>query len=406
MGFLDFLFGNNNKEEQERLERERLAALERERRAREERERKAKEERARQEAAKNSVKPFVFASNQHQRYENGKPKGDAQNCIRTVTVELNTKGCPGYKLEPGDGYIIKIYNDDLDKPQMADKPMRIYRKSQTSVEFRGFPIKAQTPFGWQEIDLSDYSFIVYYESGKVSKCVLHMHDRNVFIEYRKISKEQVKKATGNSNLCDAEQYALQAREAVKKGNTSLAYKAGLKALESFIDNPSQVSKIKDTQSFALALGKMMEGDALTENDKIIKATAITFYYLTKAIKESSNPDPYLYVYRFSIAYEYNKAFYRLFAHSEGQEYDANPYSIFGHSATMTYEHHLNGMQMCDMFTEPRIGKLDNALNNIFHQIFSQYRNSDPNEVKRIGNQYHNQLYSYISKKIEQQDLYF
>lgn len=152
MGFFDFIFGN--KKEKERLERERLAEQERQRKAEEariakEREarlaesrRKESERQARLKAEaerkqKEAIKPFVFTSNQHQRYENGMPVQGVQDCIRTVSLEINTKGCPGYQVAPGDGYIVKIFNDDLGRPQMADKPMRLYRKSQTSVELRG-----------------------------------------------------------------------------------------------------------------------------------------------------------------------------------------------------------------------------------------------------------------------------
>lgn len=132
-----------------------------------------------------TMEPFVFKSDCHQRFENGSEVMGLQQCIRTVSVEKNTNGCRGYKLIPGDGYIVKVYNDDLGKPNMSDKPMRIISKTSDKVELRGFPIEAQTPFGWQEVDYSDYGFTVYYENSKVVKCVLHMFDRNINLEYRK-----------------------------------------------------------------------------------------------------------------------------------------------------------------------------------------------------------------------------
>ena len=52
---------------------------------------------------------FLLKSNCHQRYENGMPKMGLQKCIRTITIEKNLHGCPGYKLSPGIGYIIKIF---------------------------------------------------------------------------------------------------------------------------------------------------------------------------------------------------------------------------------------------------------------------------------------------------------
>lgn len=135
------------------------------------------------------IEPFVFKSDCHQRFENGSEVMGLQQCIRTVSVEKNTNGCRGYKLNPGDGYIVKVFNDDLGKPNMSDKPMRIISKTSDKVELRGFPIEAQTPFGWQEVDYRDYGFTVYYINGKVSKCVLHMFDRNVDLEYRSTGKK-------------------------------------------------------------------------------------------------------------------------------------------------------------------------------------------------------------------------
>ena len=195
MGLFDFLFGNKKKQE-ERLERERQERLQRERDECIAREREARlAENRRKEAERTSITPFEFKSNCHQRYEKGNPVMGLQKCIRTVSVEKNTNGCRGYKLEPGDGYIVKIYNDDMGRPNMSDKPMRVLRKTETSIELRGFPIEAQSPFGWQEVDYRDYGLVVYYESGKVSKCVLHMYDRNTYIEYSRQQGEVVDKYT-------------------------------------------------------------------------------------------------------------------------------------------------------------------------------------------------------------------
>ncbi len=135
-----------------------------------------------------TIEPFVFKSNSHQRYENGNPVMGLQHCIRTICVEKNTHGCSGYKLAPGIGYIVKIYNDDLGKPNMSDKPMKIVSIEGGKVELRGFMIEAQSPFGWQEVDYSVYGFTVYYNGDEVSKCIFHMYDRNIDLEYYKEEK--------------------------------------------------------------------------------------------------------------------------------------------------------------------------------------------------------------------------
>ena len=409
MGLLDFLFGNSKeKERQEELERQRIAAearMAQQRKEEQERQARIKKEQA-VRARMMTIEPFVFKSNCHQRYEGAYPKMGLQECLRTVSVVKNTNGCSGYQLQPGDGYIIKIFNDDAGKPNMADKPMRVVRKTDTSVELRGYKVNAQTPFGWQEIDLADYGLLVHYENGKVCKCVLHMYDRNTFIEYRTQSNEPLKSVSSNHGTNECEEYAKLAREAAANGNTSSAQQYGLKALNSIIANPSQLKSIANIDTLALALGKMMEGDHFRDNDSIKRSVGLTYYMLCKAIDQNKQHDPYLFVYRFSVIWEYNQVFYHLFAHSEGTSYNPNPYDIFGQSSTAVYDHHMQGMQMGDMLQEPRVARLDPALGNIFNQMYARYRTTPSEQIISLGNKYHKQVYDYLCNKIDSLDLSF
>ena len=409
MGLLDFLFGNSKeKERQEELERQRIAAEARkaqQRKEEQERQARIKKEQA-VRARMMTIEPFVFKSNCHQRYEGAYPKMGLQECLRTVSVVKNTNGCSGYQLQPGDGYIIKIFNDDAGKPNMADKPMRVVRKTDTSVELRGYKVNALTPFGWQEIDLADYGLLVHYENGKICKCVLHMYDRNTFIEYRTQSNDPLKSVSSNNGTSECEEYAKLAREAAANGNTSSAQQYGLKALNSIIANPSQLKCIANVDSLALALGKMMEGDHFRDNDSIKRAVGLTYYMLCKAIDQNKQHDPYLFVYRFSVIWEYNQVFYHLFAHSEGTSYNPNPYDIFGQSSTAVYDHHMQGMQMGDMLQELRIARLDPALGNIFNQMYAQYRTTPSEQIISLGNKYHKQVYDYLCRKVDSLDFDF
>ena len=61
--------------------------------------------------------------------------------------------------------------------------MRLTRKDCSTVSLRGYSVLAQTPFGWTNIDLSDYGITLYAENDEIVKCRLDMFDRNVYIEY-------------------------------------------------------------------------------------------------------------------------------------------------------------------------------------------------------------------------------
>ena len=135
---------------------------------------------------------FVFKSSDHLRYENGShvagPHGGAN---RVVKVEPNINGCSGYNLQGGDGYIVTIYNLDGAHPvwqnnvQMSPKPMKIVSQSEEKIVLRGYPIQAMSPFGWIDFNGQDYGLTIYIKNGEVDKCVLHMHNRKVDIEYLK-----------------------------------------------------------------------------------------------------------------------------------------------------------------------------------------------------------------------------
>lgn len=346
--------------------------------------------------------PIVFQSDCHQRYERGRAVMGEQHCCRTIRVERNVNGCPGYRLVPGKGYIVKIINDETGRPNMSDKPMTVVSNTEGKIDLRGFPIEAMSPFGWQEVDYSVYGLTILLKNDAIYKCVLHMFDRNVDIDYMKISLSQ----NNEKPKTVAEELSKQSCNAFNNRNKELAQQYGLKVLNSIIESPKQILSISDYQSVALSLGRLMEGNYLPDMDSVLRGVGITYFFLCKAISKKDNKDPYLYVYRYSLTWEYNNAFCKIFSHSDGKTGEFNKYNVFDQCELMEYDHHLAGMQMADMFTEPRIAKLDAALGNIFRKTFMQYRNSNPEEIKRLGNSYHMQIYNYIKGKVENFDFNF
>ena len=108
-----------------------------------------------------------------------------------IKIKKNINGCSGYQLTPGDGYILTATNGDTGQPQFAPKPMRVVKFSNTEILLKGYCVSAQTPFGWQEMDLSDYGFSIIWHNGIIQKCILHMYDRNVDLEYQGTSQSTV-----------------------------------------------------------------------------------------------------------------------------------------------------------------------------------------------------------------------
>lgn len=119
---------------------------------------------------------FTFKSLDHLRYEHGKhisgPHGGAG---RAVKIEPNISG--------GKGYSVTIYNLDGPHPtwqnnvQMSPKQMEIITEVENKVVLRGYGRDSTGA------SFADYGLTIFYQNGEPNKCVLHMHDRGVDIEY-------------------------------------------------------------------------------------------------------------------------------------------------------------------------------------------------------------------------------
>jgi len=119
---------------------------------------------------------FVFKSRDHLRYENSvHVSGPHGGAGRAVKVEPNITGDKGYS--------VTLYNLDGNHPvwknnvQMAPKQMEIIQETDDKVVLRGY--------GHDNMGSSftDYGLTIHFVNGEVNKCILHMHDRGVDIEY-------------------------------------------------------------------------------------------------------------------------------------------------------------------------------------------------------------------------------
>ena len=115
---------------------------------------------------------FVFHSSDHLRYENGRhvsgPHGGAP---RAIKVEPNISG--------NEGYTVTMFNTDGGQAvvQMAPKQMKLVRADSNKLELKGY--------GYDQMGSSfaDYGLTVFLDGQRIEKCILHMYDRGVDIEY-------------------------------------------------------------------------------------------------------------------------------------------------------------------------------------------------------------------------------
>lgn len=127
---------------------------------------------------------FIFKSYDHLRYENGRhvsgPHGGAN---RAVKVEPNISG--------REGYTVTVYNLDGNHPvwqnnvQMSPKQMKVIQQTNDKIVLRGY---GRDTLG---SSFADYGLTVHMKNGAIEKCILHMFDRNVDIEYLKTKEHSM-----------------------------------------------------------------------------------------------------------------------------------------------------------------------------------------------------------------------
>lgn len=286
MGIFDFL--NNKKKEKARQEQLRLQ--EEKRRAEEQRrlaERRKQEEQQRREES--FLSNFEFDSTCHQRYENGQPVRGLQVCPRYIKIKKNINGCSGYQLTPGDGYILTATNGDTGQPQFAPKPMRVVKFSDSEILLKGYCVSAQTPFGWQEIDLSDYGFSIIFENDVVKKCILFLYDRNVKLEYM-VGSKTTENSTNNTacRMVETESLVVEALKQLSIGNNGdETYHPLYKSWRSYKDNPEQLKNIKDFGHYGMGLMIFLSYGTISDIDDRQQLASLAYLFISKAIKQNS-----------------------------------------------------------------------------------------------------------------------
>lgn len=313
MGIFDFILGKKRKEqEQLRLEEEARKSLNKS---------VGKENVVLQKTSeRNKNGRYLRNPNQYNRLHLHRLVINAMRITCLSKVCKNAKGLSvwlrtqvaalGYKLQPGIGYIVKIYNDDLGKPNMSDKPMKVVRKTSDMVELRGFPIEALSPFGWQEVDYSDYGFVVYYKNRKVEKCVLYMYDRDIRIEYKVNSNLSKENATAklSEETTETEKFVQEALSQLSAGNDGDAvYHPLYKAWRSFQNNPEQLKHIKDFGKYGMGLMIFLSYGTVSDIDAHQQIASVSYLFLSKAIQKSPQ-DINLYKNRLILMISNHEAF--------------------------------------------------------------------------------------------------
>ena len=118
---------------------------------------------------------LTFKSSCHTRYQNGEIVAPLTSANRVIKAEIspNRAGC----------YTVAIYNTDglhplwQDNMQMAPKIMKMVSATDSVIKLNGFGCD---PSGFS---YEDYALTIYLSNQQVIRCILHLTDRKIDIDY-------------------------------------------------------------------------------------------------------------------------------------------------------------------------------------------------------------------------------
>jgi hypothetical protein len=127
---------------------------------------------------------LVLKSTHHQRYQNGIPVMGNQYCNRIIKIEnkIFKDMFDGLDVSPKEGFFVTMWNTDMPTPiqHMEPKLMEMVADMGDKILLRGIVLKAM---GSVLFNFNKYGITLHLKDRIVVKCVLHLYDRDVDIEY-------------------------------------------------------------------------------------------------------------------------------------------------------------------------------------------------------------------------------
>ena len=111
--------------------------------------------------------------------------------ILAITKSDFRKLMKGAPVIPDKGYLVRMLNADIKdangnyQEMMQPKLMQLVSDTVNKIELRGVTLKIMGVTG---INFNDYAITLHLVNQKVTKCILHMLDRNIDIEYLDIQQ--------------------------------------------------------------------------------------------------------------------------------------------------------------------------------------------------------------------------
>lgn len=340
---------------------------------------------------------FIFKSTDHIRYENGiHASGPHGGAGRAVKVEPNING--------GEGFTVTVFNLDSNHPvwqnnvQMAPKQMKIIQQTPNKVVLRGY---GNDMLG---ASFTDYGLTIHIRNNQVNKCILHLFDRNVDIEYLGIETDYI------TSEPEIQVIAKRAISLFQSENVSDGRQSLVQLYHSVKSDPGQFKKVTDFSILGTSFLIMLDENLSDDIDTLQMMASVSYMCTSKAI-ENDTTNLNLYKNRLLMLRMGHEPF--SYTVMQALDIDTNPFSITGSMATLSARDAIYRMEISDLELHPQLymqvpmfkkrkTELDEMIDR---QFFLPEKTLD--KIIKSGSENHRQILEFLENKIlNQEDMEF
>ena len=328
--------------------------------------------------------------------------------VRRIELRSAAPG-DGYRMDPSDGYILKITDEQTGQMSLTPKPLRLVRETPDHIFLRGFQAMTMTPFGYIPFDHSDYGMTIIIDGMEIRGCIVHRFDTNVNYGYGLQKFLSEARLTGDGTplfgrkTLAVERYAIEGLGKLQAGQHGDAvYHPLYKCWDEFRRNPEVLREVTNYFSVGYGLALFLDFGTVSDIDFRQQISSVAYLFLSKAIKKEDSHSLSAYRSRSLLLKDHKEALGYTVANILDRPFDY--LSILGAMHQFEKRDSLYKMEYADLTVingVPSSPDFKARQREFDDMIASGFFGKDetPATIVRKGRELHGKLLAYLEKRV-------
>lgn len=316
----------------------------------------------------------------------------------------------GYRMSPSDGYILKITDEETGSVSLSPKPLRLVSETPDRIFLRGGTIPTMTPFGYMDIDHSDYGMTIIIDGMEIRGCIVHRFDTNMNYGYG-LQKYLVDTPLIVKKIPQLEKYAQEGLRQLRLGNRGdETYHPLYRCWNEFRHTPETLREVTDYFSVGYGLALFLDYGTISDIDMEQQIATVSYLFLSKAIRKEDNMSLSAYRSRAFLLKDHSEALGYTISYI--LEEPADYFGLMGAMSQFKKRDSLYKMEYADLTVVnafPRLPELKSRKKDFEEMIDSNFfgKGKTQADIVREGRELHRKLIEYLENRVlEEGDIDF